>query len=51
VGIQQEDGDNYIMGFTILYLSTNIIRVLNYRRMKWVGSVAHMGKRNMHRRL
>jgi len=27
-----------------LYSSTNIVRVIKWRRMRWVGHVAHMGK-------
>jgi hypothetical protein len=27
-----------------LYASTHIIRIINSRRMKWVGYVAHTGK-------
>ena len=28
-----------------LYFSQNIVRVIKLRRMRWVGHVAHMGKR------
>jgi hypothetical protein len=31
-----------------LYSSPNIIRVINSRRMRWVGHVAHVGKRVVH---
>jgi hypothetical protein len=29
-----------------LYCSLNIIRVIKYRRMRWVGHVARMGERS-----
>ena len=28
-----------------LYCSSNIVRVINWRRMKWTGHVARMGER------
>jgi len=28
-----------------LYCSTNIVRVIEWRRMRWVGHVAYMGER------
>jgi hypothetical protein len=31
-----------------LYSSPNIIRVIKSRRMRWVGHVARMGKREVH---
>jgi hypothetical protein len=30
-----------------LYFSQNIIRVIKSRRMRWVGHVAHMGRREL----
>jgi len=33
----------HLVGCTI-----EIIRFIEYRRMKWVGDVAHMGRREMH---
>ena len=28
----------------VLYSSSNIVRVIKYRRMRWAGHVAHMGE-------
>ena len=31
-----------------LYCSSNIVRVINWRRMKWTGHVARMGGKERH---
>jgi hypothetical protein len=31
-----------------LYSSPNIIRVIKWRRIRWVGHVAHMGREEVH---
>jgi len=38
-------GGNYIMRRFDLYCSPNIIWVIESRRMRWAGHVAHMGER------
>jgi hypothetical protein len=44
-------GEKYIMrSFYDLYCSSNIIRVIKSRRVRWAGHVAHMGhKRSAYR--
>jgi hypothetical protein len=32
-----------------LYSSPNIIRMIKWRRMRWAGHLAGMGRRDMHR--
>jgi len=32
-----------------LYCSPNIVQVINWRRMRWTGQVAHMGERGIYR--
>jgi hypothetical protein len=41
-------GENlHYYGFHHLYSTSNIVRVIKSRRMRWAGHVAYMGKREM----
>jgi len=43
----QEAGEVCIMRSFIIYVLQNVIRVINSKRMSWMGNVAHMeGMRN-----
>jgi hypothetical protein len=47
-GIKTDRGENYIMlkfiACILLYSSSNIVRVVKSRRMRWAGHVARMGE-------
>jgi hypothetical protein len=45
---KRQDGENCIVRNFIIFFSSNIIRVIKSRRMKWVTHAEHTRKLKMH---